>query len=70
MNDKPVQSGRRKFLAGMVAAGSAATVVALTPGEESGAGEATGPSTTPGPGSSRGYQRTAHVEAYYRSLKT
>jgi len=68
MKAKAVEPERRKFLAGMVAAGSAAAVVALAPGEESAAqsAEVSSPLREP---DSRGYQRTAHVEAYYRSLR-
>jgi hypothetical protein len=69
MQAKPVKAERRKFLASMVAAGSAAAVVAFSPGEESAAQSAEGHSQTPEP-ASKGYQRTAHVEAYYRSLRT
>jgi secreted PhoX family phosphatase len=68
MKAKVVESERRKFLAGMVAAGSAAAVVALAPGEESAAQSAEVQSPAPEP-ASRGYQRTAHVDAYYRSLR-
>ncbi|MCG6865729.1 MAG: hypothetical protein LJE58_09940 [Thiogranum sp.] len=68
MKAKVVESERRKFLAGMVAAGSAAAVVALAPGDESAAQSAEVQSPLREP-ASRGYQRTAHVEAYYRTLR-
>jgi secreted PhoX family phosphatase len=68
MKAKVVESQRRKFLAGMVAAGSAAAVVALAPGEESAAQSAEVQSPLREP-ASQGYQRTAHVEAYYRTLR-
>jgi secreted PhoX family phosphatase len=69
MKSKVVASERRKFLAGMVAAGSAAAVVALSPGEESAAQGAESGSQTREP-VARGYQRTAHVDAYYRTLRS
>ena len=68
MKPKPVESGRRKFLAGMVAAGSAASVAAMAPdggGVQQSAAEDK-PSREPG---SAGYRLTAHVDAYYRSLR-
>lgn len=68
MKPKPVESDRRKFLAGMVAVGSAAAVVALAPDGESAAQSAAEPAPSREP-ESRGYQRTAHVDAYYRSLR-
>jgi hypothetical protein len=61
-------SGRRNFLAGVVAGGAAA-VVTLSAGEASVAQGDETQSQAPEP-VSRGYQRTAHVEAYYRSLRT
>jgi hypothetical protein len=68
MKPKPVETQRRKFLAGIVAAGSAAAVVAMAP--EGNSAEHTPAADKPSPGpASRGYQRTAHVDAYYRSLR-
>ena len=69
MKPEPVESGRRKFLASMVAAGSAAAVAALSPGEESAAQSAESGSQTREP-ASKGYQRSAHLEAYYRTLRS
>jgi len=68
MKPKPVESERRKFLASVVAAGSAAAVVAFAPDGESAEHSAEGhtPAREPAAG---GYQRSAHVEAYYRSLR-
>jgi hypothetical protein len=68
MKSKPVESERRKFLASVVAAGSAAAVVAFAPDGESAEQSAEGHTPAREP-EARGYQRTAHVEAYYRSLR-
>jgi len=69
MKSKVVGSERRRFLAGMVAAGSAAAVGALAPGEKSAAQSAESGSQTREPVSG-GYRRTAHVDAYYRTLRS
>ncbi len=69
MKHKPVESGRRTFLVGMVAASGAAAVGALSPSEES-AAESTATQLPAPEAVSKGYQRTAHVEAYYRSLRS
>jgi hypothetical protein len=69
MKQKPVESGRRTFLVGMMAASGAAAVGALSPGEESAAQSTAAQSPAP-EAESKGYQRTAHVEAYYRSLRS
>ena len=69
MKQKPVESGRRTFLVGMVAASGAAAVGALSPSEESVAQSTAAQSPAPD-AVSKGYQRTEHVEAYYRSLRS
>lgn len=68
MESKPVESERRKFLASVVAAGSAAAVVAFAPEGESAQQNAEEQTPAREPAAS-GYQRSAHVEAYYRSLR-
>ena len=68
MKPVPVESERRKFLAGIVAAGSAAAVVAIAPDGESAEHSAAGDTPSREPESS-GYRRSAHVDAYYRSLR-
>jgi hypothetical protein len=68
MKAKNVDRDRRKFLATVLATGGAAGVVALAPDGESAeqSAEPDVPSLQP---ESRGYQRTAHVDEYYRSLR-
>ncbi|MGD8841828.1 MAG: formate dehydrogenase [Gammaproteobacteria bacterium] len=68
MKPKPVESERRKFLAGMVAAGSAAAVVAIARDGES-AKLSAGEGKSSREPESAGYRRTEHVDAYYRSLR-
>lgn len=68
MKPKPVESERRKFLASVVAAGSAAAVVSLAPEGESAEQRTEGDTPSREP-EARGYRRTAHVDAYYRSLR-
>jgi hypothetical protein len=68
MKAKPVESARRKFLAGMVATGSAAAIVALAPHGESAQRSVATDKQSREPESS-GYRLTEHVDAYYRSLR-
>jgi hypothetical protein len=68
MNAKTVDCGRRKFLAGMVATGSAAAVVAMASDGETAEAIAATDKTSHEP-EAGGYRRTEHVDAYYRSLR-
>jgi len=68
MKAKPVESGRRKFLASMVATGSAAAIVAIAPDGESRERSTVTDNQSREP-ESGGYRLTEHVDAYYRSLR-
>ena len=63
-------SSRRRFIAGLTAVGGLAATGAAVSGSNSPAMPADGASAgTSDPMESVGYQHSAHVQAYYRSLK-